>query len=138
MKQATANSTSTAGIAIAKPTRVLLVEDHLAILELYREGLELAGLEVQTAGDGVEALTLLKNAQPRPEVIVTDIEMPRLDGLELARHATQLFPDIKVIFISGASEHPVTEGHPFFIKPFPIRDLVQCIHDLVRDSKSNA
>jgi two-component system chemotaxis sensor kinase CheA len=69
--------------AAGRRQRVLVVDDALAIRELQRSILERAGYEVVTAGDGAEALELLAGLPA--DLVLTDVEMPRMDGLELAR-----------------------------------------------------
>ncbi|ACR32310.1 response regulator [Burkholderia glumae] len=69
---------------------ILLVDDSVTMLMSLRGSLEMAGgLSVETASDGVQALKRLRSG-PRPDLIITDINMPNMDGLELIRQARQL------------------------------------------------
>jgi len=63
--------------------RVLVVEDNKDLRRLYTFALSLSGLEVEAAEDGKAALTLLR--AERPDVILTDIQMPNMDGIELIK-----------------------------------------------------
>lgn len=84
--------------------RVVLVDDHEPFREavcamLEREpGIEVVG----AAGDGIEVLELLRSA--RPDVVVMDIRMPRLNGMEAIRQTAAAFPFVKVIILSLTSE----------------------------------
>jgi CheY-like chemotaxis protein len=80
--------------------RVLLVDDSLVTREMERRLLEDAGFEVAAAGDAEEALSLL--AEESYDCVVTDIEMPRMDGFELAAHlrAMEHFAQLPIIVVS--------------------------------------
>lgn len=73
---------------------VLLVDDEMDLLELYTDVLEVMGYQVIHAHDGLEALALAH--QHRPDLIVTDWMMPRMDGVELCQHVLQ-DPELKAI-----------------------------------------
>jgi two-component system chemotaxis sensor kinase CheA len=66
------------------PSKVLVVDDQFTVRELQRSILEAAGYQVQTASDGLEALTCL-DSDPQISLMVTDIDMPRMGGIELLR-----------------------------------------------------
>ena len=84
------------------PVAVLLVEDHADSRQMYAEFLRLQFTVVE-AGDGVNALELM--AQTRPDVVVTDLALPRMDGFELVRRmkADERLRDVPVIALSGFS-----------------------------------
>lgn len=98
-----ARSVETAAGRGERKVRVLLAEDQTMMLEAVALILELEGdLEVVgRAGDGLEALELLTRTQP--DVLVTDIEMPRLGGLELAERARLLLPACRTIILTTFS-----------------------------------
>ncbi|QRO01103.1 response regulator [Archangium violaceum] len=73
---------------------VLLVDDEMDLLELYTDVLEVMGYQVLHAHDGLEALELAR--KHRPDLIVTDWMMPRLDGVELCKRLLQ-DPELKAI-----------------------------------------
>lgn len=87
------------GIAAA---RILLVDDDPEFLYAYSAVLRRAGHEVSTAGDGDEALTLL-GAGPF-DVVVADVAMPRLGGVDLLRAVRQHDRDVPVLLVSGARD----------------------------------
>jgi two-component system chemotaxis sensor kinase CheA len=85
---------------VIRRVRVLLVDDSLVTREMERRLLEDAGFEVVAAGDAEEALSLL--GEERFDCVVTDIEMPRMDGFELAAHlrAMEAFTHLPIIVVS--------------------------------------
>jgi CheY-like chemotaxis protein len=86
---------------LAKVGRILVVEDEPSIRELYKDVLSGEGYQVREASDGVEGLEELEKA--RPDVIVVDLAMPRMDGLEFCRRLRDLpqCEGIPVIVISA-------------------------------------
>jgi diguanylate cyclase (GGDEF)-like protein len=82
---------------------VLLAEDDLGIRELVATGLRDAGYEVATAGDGADALALY--AERRPDLLLLDISMPGLDGIEVCRRVRETGPTAApVIFLTGRTD----------------------------------
>ncbi len=80
--------------------KVLVVDDEAHIRELLRFVLEEDGHQVEGAANGVVALNL--NKEVRADVIITDILMPGMDGLDLIHELRQEFPEARVIAVSGA------------------------------------
>ena len=101
---------------------VLVVDDEPLILDLTASMLEDLGCEVVTASSGADALEKLK-AEKRIEILITDIQMPGLDGYELAEKAKRERPDLQVIVCSGcaSAEH----GFPLIRKPFTQEGLAR-------------
>lgn len=86
-----------------KRARVLLVEDETPLLERFSRQLKRAGFDVTTAGNGVEAETILSVGM-RPDVLVTDLAMPGpVQGLDLARRARQRIARLPVVVVTGTS-----------------------------------
>jgi DNA-binding response OmpR family regulator len=85
-----------------KTPTILLVEDDAAVRQLFGMGLTLAGFHVDIAVDGVEALRKL-DQQP-PDLVVLDLDLPRLDGDTVLRelNASPAFADIPVIVVTGS------------------------------------
>jgi CheY-like chemotaxis protein len=113
---------------------VLVVDDEEPIRDILREALESAGHRVMTANDGREALRLY--ATHRPDVIITDILMPRRSGIDLVLELGGLSPPPKIIAISGvtgkafldaASEVNVAQT---FVKPFDVMEVVRAVTQL--------
>ena len=86
------------------PCRIILAEDHVGFRTFIKASLE--GVEgwavVGEAGDGVELLALLENALP--DLIILDITMPRLQGLEAARLIKAAHPDVKMLILTMHNE----------------------------------
>src|SRR3989337_910733 len=83
-------------------SRVLVVDDEAANRELISDILASEGYDVVTAQDGVDALNQL--AAPLPDVIISDLRMPRMSGFEFLAAVRQKYPDIPLIAISGEFE----------------------------------
>jgi DNA-binding response OmpR family regulator len=84
--------------------RVLLVEDDAALAQMYRVKLERDGYTVQVAGDGEEALSLLRDEVP--DLIFLDVRLPRMDGLAFLEQvrAQEQTKNIPVVIVSNYSE----------------------------------
>jgi len=106
----------------------MVVDDDALVRESVAEILEDVCDHVYRASDGVEGLEVLRQ-HPDISVIVTDIAMPRLDGVAFASQARRLYPDLKVLFLSGRQRPPATEE--FLAKPFPVRALVSAVQHLL-------
>ena len=86
-------------------TSILVAEDEAMLRLIAVEMLEDAGFQVFEAGDGAEALDLLK-AHPQIALLVSDIKMPRMDGYALVQAGLEFRPDLKVLFMTGYSQTP--------------------------------
>lgn len=106
---------------------VLIVEDHLLVQITATAEIEDAGLDTLVAGDADEALEIL-GARDDVSTLFTDIDMPgSMDGLELARHVHERWPDIRVVVTSGRRPHGVDalpDGVTFFQKPYEYSSIV--------------
>jgi len=81
--------------------RLLLVDDEILILSAYAELLEALGCQVVRAASPLKALEILENRDEGIDILITDLSMPHLSGLELARRAKELRPSIATILLSG-------------------------------------
>ncbi|MDY0040467.1 MAG: response regulator [Desulforhabdus sp.] len=82
--------------------KILVIDDEESARELLKLTLEADGFQVCTAEDGWKGLTVYETSQP--EVVLTDIKMPGIDGIEVLRRLKQLNPDVEVIVITGHGE----------------------------------
>ena len=82
------------------PHTVLVVDDDENFGQIMAETLTAAGYEVQTADDGLHGY--LRYLDQQPEIVLTDIQMPELDGIEMIRYIRTINPNVKAIYISGA------------------------------------
>lgn len=112
--------------------RVLLVEDERAVRRVLRRALEQGGAVVTEAADGFAALSLIKNGDVAIDVMVSDVMMPGMDGIELAERARALRPDLPVVLMSGYAEPPQRAAAAgaatlFLAKPFGAAALLAAV-----------
>jgi two-component system, cell cycle sensor histidine kinase and response regulator CckA len=88
--------------------QILIAEDEVMLRVVAVEMLEGAGFEVFQAGDGEEALTLLK-LNPGIALLVSDIKMPRMDGYTLVKAGLEFKPNLKVLMMTGYAQDPPPE-----------------------------
>ena len=109
-------------------SKILLAEDDTDMRRFLVKALQNAGHEVISYDNGLSAYQRLRE-EPF-ELLLTDIVMPEMDGIELARRAAELDPDIKIMFITGFAAvalHPDSRAPKeakVLSKPFHLRDLV--------------
>ncbi|MEJ0094349.1 MAG: response regulator [Methylocella sp.] len=115
--------------------KILLAEDDNDMRRFLGKALQNAGYDVATFDNGLSAYHRLRE-EPF-ELLLTDIVMPEMDGIELARRATELDPDIKVMFITGFAAvalNPDNNAPPqakILSKPFHLKDLVNEVQRLL-------
>ena len=107
--------------------RILLAEDEQAMREHLTRALEKANYEVVAVDRGTAAVPLL--GTQKFDLLLTDIVMPEMDGIELAQHCAAVCPDTQVMFITGFSGVTLRAGESvpkakILSKPFHLRDLV--------------
>jgi PAS domain S-box-containing protein len=117
---------------------VLLVEDEIAVRNLASHVLRTGGFEVLEAKDGGEGLAIYHAQSRAVDIVVTDVVMPRMGGLEMARNILSRDPEAHILFMSGYSEDPIpslTMPHvncAFLHKPFSVADLLKKIDQSIR------
>jgi PAS domain S-box-containing protein len=115
--------------------RVLLVEDEASVRRLTERILERSGYEVLTAVDGLDALEVLARDPAPIQALVTDVVMPRLGGVDLARRLRAVAPELAVLFISGypdrrdRSSDALPPGTRLLQKPFSADALLANLKD---------
>ncbi len=107
--------------------RILLAEDDDSMRTYLSRALENAGYEVVAVGSGTAALPWIETAYF--DLLLTDIVMPEMDGIELAQRCGEMSPDTKVMFITGFAAVSLKAGREMpeakvLSKPFHLRDLV--------------
>jgi|SRR6478735_1186158 two-component system, cell cycle response regulator CpdR len=124
----------------AKPSRlplhrIILAEDDDAMRGFLERALEKAGYDVSSFANGADAFERLKE-EPFT-LLLTDIVMPRMDGIELARRAAELDPELKIMFITGFaavvlnSDSAAPKDARVLSKPFHLKDLVREVDRLL-------
>ncbi len=120
----------TAGGETARTLRVLIAEDEPAIRLVLVNKLRQAGYAVREAANGEDALALAK--AERPDLVITDFQMPRLDGLAMAKalFADVATQDVPVVVLSarghrlGAADVANTNVQQVLMKPFSMREIL--------------
>jgi PAS domain S-box-containing protein len=117
---------------------VLLVEDEDAVRALAKRILIEGGYHVTATSGGREALRLLEDPRRDFDLLISDVVMPGMHGVELAHRAQELQPELPILMMSGYttpltdSDRKVMAGAPLLEKPFSRRDLLGEVHDLLR------
>jgi two-component system cell cycle response regulator CpdR len=107
--------------------RILLAEDDQVMREYLTRALERSGYAVTAVDRGTTALPLIE--AERFDLLLSDIVMPEMDGIELAQRAAEIAPDMRVMFITGFAAVTLKAGKQVpqarvLSKPFHLRDLV--------------
>jgi two-component system chemotaxis response regulator CheY len=116
--------------------KLLVVDDAPQMLKAFRDILEAQGCEVCEAENGEEAL--IKYEEVKPDVVLMDILMPKLDGISATKGILRADPHAKIIVISAvgksglAEECLVAGAREFIVKPFKIKDLLGKINSLAK------
>jgi CheY-like chemotaxis protein len=112
--------------------RVLVVDDEEPVRKFVERVLREAGYETAVAGDGTEAIEVVKG-QKSFDVLVTDLMMPQMTGDELARRLRQDEPSLKVLYLTGFSDRLfkeksiLWEDEAFLEKPCSVKGLLQAV-----------
>ena len=111
--------------------RVLVVDDDPVTVELLQEFLSAKGYEVITAGDGAEGLRRVK--EERPHLILLDVQMPKMDGLEVLRRLREIDKEVSVIMVTGVNEEAIGRkamalgAFDYIVKPLDLPYLEQSL-----------
>lgn len=111
---------------------VLVVDDEASIREIARRILEAEGYHVREASNGAEAVKMLADRTPI-DLLMADLEMPELEGEEMARQFRAARPDVKVLYVSGVIDRlldersVLSEGEAFLNKPFTAEILREAV-----------
>jgi CheY-like chemotaxis protein len=115
--------------------QILVVDDEVGVREVLTDVLVDAGYTVETAADGRTALEMI--ARTPPDLVMTDVMMPRLDGWELLARVRERLPDLPVIVMSAvdpraaARRRGVTADHTVFLrKPFDLETVLGLVAQL--------
>lgn len=112
---------------------ILIVEDDAAIRANVRDCVQHLGYTALEAASGMAALALCEQLQGKVDLVMTDLVMPGMSGLELAQQLTQRFPEVRLLFTSGYSEDGVTrrgllqDGTGFLEKPYTVAELGKAV-----------
>jgi DNA-binding NtrC family response regulator len=111
--------------------RVLLVDDEEDFVSTLSERLEMRDLDSQTAFDGEQALEVMQDGVP--DVMVLDLKMPGIDGMEVLRRMKKLYPKVQVVILTGHGSDKDEEqarrlgAFEYLQKPVNLEDLVEVL-----------
>jgi len=115
-------------------SRILLAEDDDSLRGFLARALERAGHEVTACADGEEAVTFLDEPW---DLLLTDIVMPGIDGIEVARQAAAKHPGLRIMFITGfaavalAAGEKAPAGSKVLSKPIHLREIVSEVERMI-------
>ncbi|MBV8731722.1 MAG: response regulator [Acidobacteriia bacterium] len=126
---------------VGTPPVILVVEDEVLVRNFVCLQLQRDGYQVLAAADGVEALDVARAFTGTIHMLVTDVVMPRMDGLALAQRMLEERPGMRVLVmsgkLSGASREQTVEL-PFLQKPFPAKRLREKIKEVLKNPPPEA
>ena len=129
------------GLPASDLPTVLVLDDQASVRQVIRRVLESGGLRVLEAADGEEGLRLLEGLEPPPDVVLTDIAMPRIDGLTVYHALSARRRSIRVLGMSGSV--PLTAPDPaerrqlrILPKPMANESLLEVVRDLCEQARA--
>ena len=121
--------------------KVLIADDEDSMRQLVARAIAMDGHDTLTAADGAEALDILSREQGRFDLLLTDIQMPVMDGIALALAAARDFPKLKILLMTGyADQRERASGlnaivHDVVTKPFTVADIRTAVADALAARK---
>jgi two-component system cell cycle response regulator CpdR len=122
--------------------RVLIVDDEDSMRLLVARAIAMDGHDIATASDGAEALEILGGADGAFDLLLTDIQMPIMDGIALALAAARDFPDLTILLMTGfADQRERASGlnaiaHDVITKPFSVADIRTAVADALASRRA--
>ena len=124
--------------------KVLVVDDEEVVREMVGLVLRKEGYQVYEAENGANAQSIME-AQPEIALVMTDLIMPGMNGLEFCAWIKARFPGVKILLLSGSPNFaaalskapPELQAVPFLAKPFPLKTLVGMVRETL-DSSGNS
>ncbi len=127
--------------SVQRKKKILIVEDEFELQELFRDILLIEGYDVRVAQDGARGYEVY--CQFRPDLVFTDIVIPKMSGLELVAKIRDITPRIKVVFVSGffgieqlkqeLDVEILRYGYGTLSKPFKISEMLDLVRDYLQD-----
>ena len=119
---------------------ILLVEDEEAVRILARKTLRSYGYHILEAANGEEAIRIVQEGPEKIHLLLTDVVMPGMSGREVAERISPLFPEMKVLYISGYTDSAIVHhgildpGTALLLKPFKPDALAQKVRGVLDQS----
>jgi CheY-like chemotaxis protein len=123
-------------------SRVLIADDEDSMRTLVARAIAMDGHETVTAHDGAEALEILASADGAFDLLLTDIQMPVMDGIALALSAARDFPDLTILLMTGFADQRERASnlnalvHDVVTKPFSVADIRTAVADALAAKKA--
>lgn len=117
--------------------RILIVDDDLSVRKILYRILENGGYDVLSAGSGAEALEICHRSSPAIDLLITDCNMPEMNGLELGRECTAIHSSLPVLHISGVPPDEALRAElkkprrRFLAKPFRKDELLRTCKEML-------
>ncbi len=127
---------------------ILVIDDEVDVRDAIKRVLERAGYRVRTADNAVDAIAGMRHE--RTDIVITDIIMPKVNGVEAIQSIREQFPEVRILAISGGGNFGITAykpsaitttaylaaaekagAHMILTKPFESKDLLQALQQLV-------
>jgi CheY-like chemotaxis protein len=115
--------------------RILIADDEVSMRALVARAIAMDGHETVTAQDGAEALEILVREGGAFDLLLTDIQMPIMDGIALALSAARDFPDLTILLMTGFADQRERASnlnaiaHDVITKPFSVADIRTAVAD---------
>jgi two-component system cell cycle response regulator CpdR len=122
-------------------SRVLIADDEDSMRALVSRAVAMDGHDIVTAQDGAEALEILSQQQGAFDLLLTDIQMPVMDGIALALTVARDFPELTILLMTGfADQRERASGldaivHDVVTKPFSVADIRTAVADALAAKK---
>jgi two-component system, cell cycle response regulator CpdR len=122
-------------------SRVLIADDEDSMRQLVARAIAMDGHETVTAQDGAEALEILSREDGAFDLLLTDIQMPMMDGIALALSAARDFPDLIILLMTGFADQRERASnlsaiaHDVITKPFSVADIRTAVADALASRK---
>ena len=123
--------------------RVLIADDEASMRELVARAIAMDGHETVTAQDGTEALEILTREGGAFDLLLTDIQMPIMDGIALALSAARDFPKLTILLMTGFADQRERASnlsaiaHDVITKPFSVADIRTAVADALASRKTD-
>ena len=122
--------------------RVLIADDEDSMRSLVARAIAMDGHDIVTAQDGAEALDILTREQGAFDLLLTDIQMPIMDGIALALSAARDFPGLTILLMTGFADQRERASnlnaiaHDVITKPFSVADIRTAVADALEARKT--
>ena len=121
--------------------KILIADDEDSMRQLVARAIAMDGHEVVTAQDGAEALEILTREDGAFDLLLTDIQMPVMDGIALALSAARDYPDLTILLMTGFADQRERASnlnalvHDVVTKPFSVADIRTAVADALAAKK---